>query len=105
MSEMALKLIARAKAEGLKRLDLGRTGISGAVPEEVGSLDQLEKLILSDHCWEWEKACWIDSKNEGPPNRITHLPSVLPPNLKELFASEQNEHHPPSPPPPRASPW
>ena len=35
MSEMALELIARAKRERWKRLDLGNCGIVGAVPEEL----------------------------------------------------------------------
>jgi hypothetical protein len=50
MSEMALQLIAQAKKERWKQLDLGRTGIVGAVPDEVGELEDLEELVLCD---EW----------------------------------------------------
>lgn len=46
MSEMALKLIRQAKAEGWKTLDLRNTGIVGSLPKEIGILTDMEELVL-----------------------------------------------------------
>jgi internalin A len=89
MSEMALGLIRRAKAERWKRLDLGRTGIVGAVPEEVGELEDLEELNLSDKWYSrWaNNLTWNVSRNDGPSNAISKLPRKLPPSIRVLVAS------------------
>jgi internalin A len=89
MSEMALRLIAQAKRERWKRLDLGNCGIVGAVPEEVGELEDLQELILSEEWWirKANKLHSVASKNRGKINLIFSLPSSLPCKLTSLFAS------------------
>lgn len=87
MSEMALKLIALAKAEGWKTLDLGRCGIVGAVPEEIGELEQLEDLILSDTWWDWEASETKRSRNRGAKNHLRSLPLRLPKGIRYLVLS------------------
>lgn len=89
MSEMALRLIAQAKREGWKSLDLGNCGIIGQVPDEVGELADLEALVLSGDWFEWDGQAWhqMNSKNNGPKNQITHLPSYLPQNLVVLISA------------------
>lgn len=64
MSKYASRLIAQAKAEGWKRLHLGKTGIDGAVPEEIWELDELEELILGDF-WD-ERSGWEYSDTMSP---------------------------------------
>lgn len=84
---MALELIARAKREGWKRLDLGNCGIVGSVPEEIGELEDLEVLILSAEWWEWGNGDWdhFKSGNVGTINQISELPENLPFNLSVLI--------------------
>lgn len=86
MSEMALELIRRAKAEGWKRLDLGNCGIVGAVPEEIGELEELEELILSDEWWDFEKNNWSRSENNGPSNAINRLAVKMPSNILSIVS-------------------
>jgi internalin A len=83
---MALDLIRKAKAERWKRLDLGRTGIIGAVPDEVGELEDLEELILSNDYVDRETRIWKDSFNTGSLNKISSLPANLPAGLLALQA-------------------
>ncbi len=87
MSEMALQLIAQAKKERWKRLDLGRTGILGAVPHEVGELEHLEELILSDKWWDNNTMEKRFSQNKGPENYIFYSPAHPPQRLAILIAS------------------
>jgi internalin A len=89
MSEMALQLIAQAKKERWKRLDLGHCGIIGKVPDEVAELEDLEELILSNFWHEWDGQSWQEtsSQNSGPGNQITQLPAHPPQSLLVLVAS------------------
>ncbi len=79
MSKMALELIARAKAEGWKRLYLGNTGIVGEVPVEIWELTELEELILSDAWNEWVDGKYVhrESSNLGPENEISAFPAHM----------------------------
>jgi internalin A len=93
MSEMALELIRKAKAEGWKRLDLGNCGIVGALPEEIGELVDLEELIISDTFRNYAEQNWTlknrlydifeGSDNDGLSNQIESLPETFV-RLKEL---------------------
>ncbi len=86
MSEMALNLIRKAKAEKSKTLDLGNCGIVGAVPEEVGELLYLETLILSNAWWDEMARAPKSSKNNGSYNEIDALATAMPPYLTRLIA-------------------
>ena len=79
MSQLAIELIRKAKETNAKELDLGMCGLS-VIPLEVFELKQLESLILSDGYIDYEKKCWIRSKNTGTPNNIFSLPD----NIKNL---------------------
>jgi hypothetical protein len=94
MSEMALELIRKAKAEGWKTLDLGNTGIVGEVPAEIWELEELEELILSDKWPEWKQGeySYQKSRNKGSKNCISIFP--LSPkfqlgNQKPLFSKSK----------------
>jgi internalin A len=88
MSEMALELIRQAKAEGWKRLDLGKTGIVGEVPAEIWELEELEELILAGI---WLRPGEIDtysiSRNYGKENEIFSFP-FPPQSLEESDTSK-----------------
>lgn len=84
MSEMALRLIARAKREEWTELDLGNCGIVGEVPVEIGELEHLETLILGNEHKVINYEPWgVERYEEKPtgtpsspfnPNRIWRLP-------------------------------
>lgn len=92
MSEMALELIRKAKAEGAKFLDLGNCGIVGALPDEVGELEELEELYLSSKWWEWHDTwgTWKSSENLSEPNVIVSFPSIMPKTLRRLYTFGQD---------------
>lgn len=69
MSQYASRLIAQAKAEGWKRLHLGRTQLRGTVPSEIWELDELEELILGDF---WEEPVGWRFHNTMSPNTMPH---------------------------------
>ncbi len=82
MSRKAKQLIARAKAENWKRLDLaycGLTELDTQVPE-LFELSQLEELVLSNsrEVWRYE-----GSKNTGSANQLEELPTAMA-KLKQL---------------------
>jgi len=54
MSELALKLIQRAKEEHLLHLDLGNCGLT-EIPLEVFELTWLESLVFS-HYAKWDQS-------------------------------------------------
>lgn len=87
MSKLALQLIAQAKKENWKSLDLGRTGLR-EIPEEVFELTELEELWLSDAVWNWEKKEWTYSRNRGEINLIWRLSEGIKrlKKLKKLYA-------------------
>lgn len=82
MSDLALRLIAENKAshergeDTAKYLDLGSCGLT-ALPEELFELDWLEELIISSGWFDLRKKQWIQSENEGPPNRLNAIPDAL----------------------------
>ena len=89
MSRQAQQLIAQAKAEGWKRLDLGKcdlTDLETQVPE-LFELTNLEELVLSNVWYEWNEATqkWElkRSSNIGEENYLSKLPKRLS-NLKNL---------------------
>lgn len=91
MSEMALELIHRAKAEGWDWLDLGNCGIVGELPLEIAELGVLKELYLGSEWYVWQEDGWIHefSENKGEPNKIGQLPERLPPNI-EVLATRGN---------------
>ncbi len=82
MSQLALQLIAQAKKENWKSLDLGRTGLR-EIPEEVFELTELEELRLSNYVLNLEKGKWIESQNTGAYNLLHELPEGIK-RLKKL---------------------
>jgi internalin A len=86
MSDLALKLIRTAKEKRLTRLELGRCGLT-ELPEELFVLEWLEELVVSNVYWDDEKAKWIESQNQGQPNRLSRIPGSISRliKLRELF--------------------
>ena len=85
MSQQAKQLIAQAKAEGWKRLELGKCGLTDLdtqVPE-LFELTDLEELVLSNRWWDMDKQDWIDSANGGEINYLSQLPQAMS-QLKQL---------------------
>ncbi|MBL7784347.1 MAG: leucine-rich repeat domain-containing protein [Chitinophagales bacterium] len=83
MTQTAKQLIAQAKAENWKRLDLGRCGLTDLEKEvpELFTLTDLEELVLSNEWREWNEGeqKWEGKKsaNEEAPNKINQLPEAL----------------------------
>ena len=93
MSQQAQQLIAQAKAEGWKSLDLGKcdlTDLETQVPE-LFELTNLEELVLSNVWYEWNKSTqkWElkRSSNKGEENYLSKLPKEMAKlkNLKVLI--------------------
>lgn len=63
MSELALRLIRKAKEKRLTSLDLGNCGLT-ELPDELFELTWLETLILSNEHWFWndERKLWSQQK-------------------------------------------
>jgi len=70
MSELALQLIAEAKATNTKVLDLGNCGLT-ELPDELFELTQLEELNLCNRYWDDISKKWVESTNKGKRNRLT----------------------------------
>ena len=82
MSKLALQLIAKAKKEKAKVIDLGKCGLT-KLPEELFELEWLEELYVSNSYLDLEKGERIESKNTGGENkfhsispRINKLPGL-----------------------------
>jgi len=82
MSNAALRLIAQAKKEKAKVLDLGNCGLT-ELSEELFELHWLEELYVSNRYWDLEKGKWIESNNSGKPNKLGKIPVGIQ-NLKQL---------------------
>ena len=76
MSELALQLIAKAKKEKAKVLDLGKCGLT-RLPDELFELEWLEKLYVCNAYWDWEKGNIIESKNSGSSNKLNSIPPQI----------------------------
>ena len=90
MSNLALKLIHKAKNTKATFLDLGKCGlteISGEILNKLLELKHLECLIFSNRIYSYSKSKWIKSKNKGRDNLLSSFPKELSllPNLKHLF--------------------
>ena len=85
MSEQAKKLIAQAKAENWKRLDIGNCGLTDLETQvpELFELEGLEELVVSGQWWDMDKQDWIKSVNEGKFNKLNQLPPSIA-RLKQL---------------------
>ncbi|HNL07331.1 MAG TPA: hypothetical protein PKH93_07145, partial [Chitinophagales bacterium] len=83
MSQKAQQLIAQAKAQNWKRLDLSNCGLTNLATQvpELFTLTDLEELVLSNEWEEWNEAEqeWEGKKstNKGTPNKIDQLPEDL----------------------------
>jgi Leucine-rich repeat (LRR) protein len=79
MSQEAKKLIAQAKAEGWKRLDLGNCGLTDLQTQvpELFELTDLEELVLSNEWWDWDKRIWVSSANTEQPNLLREIPEAM----------------------------
>ncbi|MBK8454247.1 MAG: COR domain-containing protein [Thiofilum sp.] len=84
MSELALRLIRKAKEKRLTSLDLGNCGLT-ELPDELFELTWLETLILSNEHWFWndERKLWSQQKslNHNVPNRFFRID----PKVKYLY--------------------
>ncbi len=85
MSQQAKNLIAQARTEGWKRLDLGNCGLTDLQTQvpELFELEQLEELVLSNTWWNMDKQEWIESANTGQANKLSQLPQAMA-QLKQL---------------------
>ena len=85
MTQQAKQLIAQAKAEGWKRLDLGNCGLTDLKTQvpELFELTDLEELILSSDWWENNNQDWWYSENNGEINSLSELPLAMA-QLKQL---------------------
>jgi internalin A len=88
MTQQAKQLIAQAKAEGWKRLDLGNCGLTDLETQvpELFELTDLEELVLSNEHFKWNKATgklYRISENKGQNNRLSQLPQAMA-KLKQL---------------------
>jgi Leucine-rich repeat (LRR) protein len=89
MTQLAKQLIAQAKAEGWKRLDLGYCGLTDLETQvpELFDLTDLEELVLSNWWREWDEATQQreqkESQNKGQANRLSQLPQAIA-QLKQL---------------------
>jgi internalin A len=71
MSELARRLISKAKAENQTRLDMGNCSLSGNLPDELFApyfVENLEWLSLGDRLWDVEKQQYIFTLNRGAEN-------------------------------------
>lgn len=75
----ALQLIKEAKEKKLTSLDLGNCGLT-TIPKEVFELTHLEELRLCNSYWDYQQGKRIDSKNNGPANKIEKIP----PDIRRL---------------------
>ncbi len=92
MSELALELIAKAKREKAKVLDLGKCGLR-ELPKELFELVWLEELYLCNQYWDYEARKWVESGNEGAANLLTSLEGIdLLLNLRVLFSGGDDEY-------------
>jgi len=78
MSELALKLIAEEKKNKTGKLEIGNCGLT-ELPEELFELIWLEELNVCDEYFDNEIKKYIESENEGLPNKlsITSLPKGI----------------------------
>lgn len=84
MSELAQQLIEREKELRTGYLDLGNCGLT-ELPD-LSELEWLEALSVSNMWWDWEGRKWVDSPNNGEPNRLgSPLVGHLPEELKHLI--------------------
>ena len=86
---LAQQLIAQAKANNSKTLDLGYCNLT-EIPKEVFELTQLEELYFCDIFYDYEKGKPIQSPNKekgGKANHLHHIPKEMNclVNLKKLF--------------------
>jgi len=82
MSQLALQLIAEAKSNNAKVLDLGNCGLT-ELPDELFQLTWLEELNLSNGYWDSKQQKTIESINKGRINLLKKInPSIN--KLKEL---------------------
>ncbi len=87
----ALQLIKEAKEKKLTSLDLGNCGLT-TIPKEVFELTHLEELRLCNSYWDHQQRKWIDSKNNGPANKIEKIPPDIG-RLKSLKALYLNGNY------------
>lgn len=76
MSDLARKLIRTAKEKRLTSLELGRCGLT-ELPEQLFALEWLEEFVVSNSYWDREKEKWIESPNQGEPNRLSQIPGSI----------------------------
>ncbi|MBP6663929.1 MAG: leucine-rich repeat domain-containing protein [Chitinophagales bacterium] len=79
MSQLAKNLIARARTEGWKRLELGNCGLTDleAQVPELFELQHLEELVLSNKWWDLDKQEWIKSDDMRQANKLSQLPQAM----------------------------
>ncbi len=79
MSQQAQNLIAQARTEGWKRLELGNCGLTDleAQVPELFELQQLEELVLSNTWWDMDKEEEVNSANTGTTNKLSQLPQAM----------------------------
>ena len=85
MSNQAKQLIAQAKAEGWKRLELGKCGLRDLEKQvpELFELTDLEELVLSNEWHNRGEKTWTHSQNKGYTNHLSRLPQAIA-KLKQL---------------------
>lgn len=76
MSELALTLIQKAKAENAEYLDLGNCGLTDW-PESLFELTDLKTLVLSNKWWNYKEYIRESSTNSGKPNVLNSIPEEI----------------------------
>jgi len=79
MSKLALQIINDYKNnpnQHNKKLDLGNCGLT-ELPHELFDLTDLEELVVSNEYWCFEMREWVECKNEGPENKLSHIPKAI----------------------------
>lgn len=93
MSELAKKLIAENKRTKAKSLDLGRCGLRD-FPKELFELEWLEKLVMCDEYWDYDKNIWVNSSNHGKTNGLWKIDERIQKlfNLEQLYIGGSSYH-------------
>lgn len=98
--QYALRLIAQAKAENWKRLDLGNCGLNDLIAQvpQLFELYELEELTLSNVWYEWNsqnnKLAKANSQQQGKLNFLQKLPTQFAQlkNLRKIVCGGNSPH-------------